>query len=319
MTALLASGLLGASAIQADTDDWQQIVTHDIPYRLLATELPFSVEYNNRVQDELSSYLRTGRRETEIMLGRTPQYFPIFEHYLKVHRLPDALKYIPLLESRLKPTITSASGAVGLWQFMPATAEGLGLRINEYVDERQSPYQVTEAAVRYLAKLHDRFEDWGLALAAYNCGPGRVKRALERTGCTTFWDIQHQLPRQTRQYLPRIIATIYVGHHYKKHGLQPKQYQYQAGHFRVFRIHHNVDLKEIALYCKLDLSWLRALNPGYLDLYTPKMEAPHYLILPEQALSHFAQYINKESRKAGTEYAIAVLDSQWKSVDSRNL
>lgn len=314
-TALLAGSLLGLSAAEAETPDWQQVVTQDIPYRLLDVQegWPFEVHYNEQVQEELSSYLRTGRREAEAMLGRTPQYFPIFEHYLEVHQLPEELKYIPLLESRLHPGIESAAGAVGLWQFMPRTAEGLGLHVNRYVDERRSPYQATESAVRYLGQLYRQFDDWALALAAYNCGPGRVRKALRQTGCSSFWDIEYKLPRQTRRYLPRLIATIYVGKYFDKHCLQPKKYKYQADHFRVFRIHHSVELDEIARYCKVSLSWLKALNPGYLNNYAPRQETPHFLILPEQALPYFARYIDKESRKVGTDYAVAVLDSQWKS------
>lgn len=317
-TILLAGCLLSSSVSHAKQSDWQEVVTHDIPYRLLCVQdqWPFEVHYNAQVQEELSSYLRTGRREAEAMLGRTPQYFPIIEHYLKVYQLPEELKYIPLLESRLRPAVESAAGAVGLWQFMPGTATGLGLHITDYVDERRSPYQATETAMRYLSRLYRQFDDWALALAAYNCGPGRVRQALRETGCSSFWDIEHKLPRQTRRYLPRLIATIYVGEFYEQHGLQPKQHPYHADHFRVFRIHHSVALDEIARYCEVSLSWLRALNPGYLDHYAPRQETPHFLILPEQALPYFARYIDKESRKVGTDYAIAVLDSQWKNQES---
>jgi membrane-bound lytic murein transglycosylase D len=311
---LLAGCLLCSYVSQAEQSDWKEAVTHDIPYRLLCVQdqWPFEVHYNEQVQEELSSYLRTGKREAEAMLGRTPQYFPIIEHYLKVYQLPEELKYIPLLESRLHPAVESAAGAVGLWQFMPGTATGLGLHINGHVDERRSPYQSTETAMRYLSHLYQQFDDWALALAAYNCGPGRVRKAQQQTGCSSFWDIEHKLPLQTRRYLPRLIATIYVGEFYEQHGLRPKQHQYHASHFRVFRIHHSVELDEIARYCEVSLPWLRALNPGYLGDYAPRQKTPHYLILPEQALPYFARYIDKESRKVGTDYAIAVLDSQWK-------
>ena len=313
---VLAGCLLCSSVSQAEQADWQQVVLHDIPYRLICVQgqWPFEVHYNVQVQEELSSYLRTGRREAEAMLGRTTQYFPIIEHYLEMYQLPEELKYIPLLESRLRPAVESAAGAVGLWQFMPGTAKGLGLHINRYVDERRSPYQSTETAMRYLSQLYRQFDDWALALAAYNCGPGRVRRALRQTGCSSFWDIEHKLPRQTRRYLPRLIATIYVGEFYEQHGLQPKQQQYHADHFRVFRIHHSIELDEIARYCKVSLSWLRALNPSYLQNYAPRQETPHFLILPDQALPYFARYIDKESRKVGTDYAVAVLDSQWRGI-----
>ena len=314
--AFLVGSLLGMPSIKAEATDWKHTATHEIPYRLLEVQedWPFEVHYNQSVQRELSSYLRTGRREAEAMLGRTRQYFPIIEHYLKVYELPEELKYIPLLESRLQPDIESAAGAVGLWQLMPSTAKGLGLHLNTFVDERRSPYQSTAAAARYLKQLYRQFDDWALALAAYNCGPGRVRKALRQTGCSSFWDIEYKLPRQTRRYLPRLIATIYVGKYYDKHGLQPKKHKYHADHFRVFRVHHSVELDEIARYCEVSPSWLSALNPGYLQAYAPRQETPHFLILPEQALPYFARYIDKESRKVGADYAVAVLDSQWKRV-----
>ncbi len=313
---LLCCSCLMPAAAASDAPDWKQESLHDIPYRMLKMDFPFRVDYNHEVREELHSYLRTGRRETEKMLGRSVMYFPIFEHYLQQRNLPKMLKYIPLLESRLKPGIESAAGAAGLWQFMPATGKGFGLRIDEWSDERKDPYRSTEAAVRYLSRLYRQFGEWSLVLAAYNCGPGRVQRALDKTGCDNFWDIAHHLPRQTRAYLPRIIATMYVAEQYQKHHLKPRFRAYQRKSFSVFRVHRELDLEEIAYHCDMSVNTLLAWNPGYLATYIPERDKPHYLILPDHALSRFQKYIIKESRRPGEDYAIAVLKAREKQLES---
>ncbi|MCB0579339.1 MAG: transglycosylase SLT domain-containing protein [Phaeodactylibacter sp.] len=288
---------------------WQEQLSYDIPVRLLQMPVSFPIEYNAEVKRQLTDYLRRGRRETEKMLARTALYFPIFEYYLKKYNLPNELKYIPLLESRLQPAAESSAGAVGLWQFMPATAGHYRLQIDEYVDERMNPYQATEAAVSMLSRLYEELGDWSLALAAYNCGPGRVRAAVRRTGCHNFWDIQHLLPRQTQRYLPALAATIYVAKFYGLHGLQPdpKKPLYQP--FQVFKVQHSLDLGEIARHCKVSRHLLSRLNPGFLQDYIPYSDRGRYLILPEDALASFQRYIIKESRRAKQSYAIAVLSS----------
>ena len=284
-------------------------MSYEIPLRLLQMPLSFTVEYNAEVRQQLTDYLRKGRRETERMLSRTALYFPIFDHYLKKYGLPNDLKYIPLLESRLRPTAESSVGAVGLWQFMPATARHYQLQIDEYVDERMNPYLATEAAVIMLSQLYQDFGDWSLVLAAYNCGPGRVRAAMRRTGCDNFWDIQHLLPRQTQRYLPALIATIYVANHYGRHGLQPNSKKSNYLPFQVFKVQHALNLNDIARHCKISRARLSRLNPGFLQDYIPYSSQGRYLILPEEVLPDFQKYIIKESRRAKERYAIAVLNS----------
>lgn len=286
---------------------WREQISYDIPVRLLQMPLPFPVEYNEEIQRQLTDYLQRGRRETEKMLARTALYFPIFEYYLRKHGLPDDLKFIPLLESRLLLEAESSVGAVGLWQFMPATARHYQLQIDEYVDDRMNPYQATEAAVKMLAHLYKGFGDWSLVLAAYNCGPGRVRAAVRKTGCKNFWDIQHLLPRQTQRYLPALAATIYVARHYSKHGLQPAPQQKYLQPFQAFKVQHALNLNDIARHCKVSRQLLRRLNPGFLQDHIPCSSRGRYLILPKEALPDFQQYIIKESRKSTQSYAVAVL------------
>ncbi len=292
------------------TASWPEQISYEIPLRLLQMPLPFSVEYNAEVRRQVTDYLRQGRRETEKMMARSALYFPIFEYYLQKYGLPDVLKYIPLLESRLVPTAVSPVGAAGLWQFMPATAEHYRLHIDEYVDERMDPYQATEAALQMLSRLYEDFGDWSLALAAYNCGPGRVKAAVDKTGCHNFWDIQHLLPQQTRRYLPALIATVYVARHYARHGLQPRSPKQFNQPFQVFRVQHALDLNDIARHCSISRRRLSRLNPGFLQDYIPSSSRGRYLILPEETLADFQKYIIKESRKSKESYAVAVLYSR---------
>lgn len=310
LTPLLMANAASQKPKNPATASWPEQISYEIPLRLLQMPLPFSVEYNAEVRRQVTDYLRQGRRETEKMLARSSLYFPIFEYYLQKYGLPDELKYIPLLESRLFPTAVSPVGAAGLWQFMPATAEHYRLRIDEYVDERMDPYRATEAALRMLSWLYEDLGDWSLALAAYNCGPGRVKAAVDKTGCHNFWDIQHLLPRQTRRYLPALIATVYVARHYARHGLKPGASTLLAQPFQVFRVQHALDLTDIARHCGIAPPRLSGLNPGFLQDHIPASSRGRYLILPEEALPAFQKYIIKESRKSKESYAVAVLHSQ---------
>lgn len=301
---------LHSAPLPFDKAGWACQLSFDIPVRLLRMDLPFEVEYNPEVQKQIDNYLRPGRRETERMLGRSALYFPIFEYYLRANGLPEELKYIPLLESRLRPEAASPVGAMGLWQFMPSTAEHYKLQRNDYLDSRMDPFRSTEAAVKMLSQLYDDFGDWTLVLAAYNCGPGRVRSALRRSGCTSYWDIQHLLPKQTQRYLPALIATVYVARDYARYGLKPRAGALYQRPFQVFRVHSALQLDEIARHCQLSFSELQRLNPGYLQDYIPYEGAAHYLILPEGTYARFQQYIIKKSRKDRPRIAVAVLDSR---------
>lgn len=308
MKALLPLAFL-LSATAVDASSWQTELKTEIPHRVLSQNYPFSVEYNSVISRQLDGYLRRGRRETQRMLSRSAMYFPIIEHYLAEYGLPDELKYIPLLESRMKARAESPVGAVGLWQFMPATARHYGLRINDYVDERKDPYLSTGAAISLLKNLYEEFGDWALALAAYNCGPGRVRSAIRRARCDDFWEIKRYLPRQTQRYVPSMVATIYVAKDYKRYGITPDFKAHRQQPFRVFKIQRSIHLDEIARHCNLPYHQLQNLNPGYQEHYIPASRKGHYLILPEEALSRFRAYLIKQSRRQEMDYAIAVLDS----------
>lgn len=181
--------------------------------------------HHGTIRRIIDEHLTLGRRDAEITLGRAEFYFPIFERTLAARRLPEALKYVPLVESRLRVQATSSAGAKGLWQFMEGTAQAYHLKITETEDERLDPVRSTKAAARLLSDLHAQFGDWLLALAAYNCGPGNVQKAIRLGGSTDYWEIEQHLPRQTQRYIPTFIAVAYVAAHYEQHGLNPRPFR----------------------------------------------------------------------------------------------
>lgn len=234
----------------------------------------------------INMYAELGRRETEAMLGRATYYFPIFEQYLLKAGMPTALKYLPFVESALNPQVTSNSGAAGLWQLMPQTATHFGLTITDQFDERRDPHAATAAAVTFLAELHEEFCDWYLVLAAYNCGPGKVRRAIQKTGQSSFAAIRPLLPRQTRNYIDKFIAAAYIGNAYHDHSLEPKLPKW-AESISVMHIEGGVSLAELADLCGIPETILRELNPAYTGQYLPDHSRLQRLILPTSAISTY--------------------------------
>ena len=264
--------------------------------KLLALVPEIPVREDDMIFDQIESYLVRAKPNTEKMLGKTGLYLPIFEHFLALHGLPDFLKFLPVAESRLRPTVVSSCGAAGLWQFMPETARHHGLRINDYVDERLAPYRATKAAVDMLATLYQDFGDWALVLAAYNCGPQRVQEAMIATGCSNYWDIRHLLPRQTQKYVPSVLAAVYVGQHYDKHQLHPKPQRWMED-FRMVPIYGRISFRKISRICGLSESYLEYLNPAYIQGIIPGSSKPYYLILPTAAGHHLQRYLQRKRQQ----------------------
>lgn len=192
----------------------------EIGERLESMEGEIPLNYNDRVKAFIDYFTIRDRDYTRGILARKDIYFPIFEEYLKKYDLPDELKYLSIIESGLNPNALSRVGAGGLWQFMPSTGRIFGLQSDWYIDDRMDPYASTEAACKYLKSLHKQFNDWELALAAYNTGPGNVRRAIRRSGYKkSFWEIYRYLPRETRSYVPQFVAMIYSINYAEEHNL----------------------------------------------------------------------------------------------------
>jgi membrane-bound lytic murein transglycosylase D len=249
--------------------------------RLQKAESAVRLSYNPLVRDFIEMYVTRKPYQVEIMLGLTAFYFPIFEEILDKYELPYELKYLAIIESALNPRALSRAGAVGLWQFMYGTAKNLGLEITTFVDERRDIYKSTDAAARYLKQLYDIYKDWHLVIAAYNCGPGNVNKAINRAGGKTdYWQIYYGLPRETRSYVPAYIGATYVMNYYREHQLTP-QWPSISLKTDTIIINHYLNLKQVADNLAIDLEALRDLNPMYRrDVIPGTPEKGYPLMIP---------------------------------------
>lgn len=257
------------------------------------SKLPTVIDmpYNSIVRSYIERYTRRGRDQVAALLGLSLYYMPIFEQALEAEGLPLELKYLPVIESALDPNATSKHGAAGLWQFMVGTGKGLGLEVNSMVDERRDPYKSSEKAARYLKDLYNSYGDWSLAIAAYNCGPGAVNKALRRAGGTPetqdFWSIYYYLSPETRGYVPMFIAANYVMNYYDKHNIGPvlptKPLVMDTVHVAE-RIHFD----QISHVLDIPVEELRVLNPQFrADIIPGNNERSYTLILPSRQVQAY--------------------------------
>ncbi|MEE9437983.1 MAG: lytic transglycosylase domain-containing protein [Saprospiraceae bacterium] len=273
--------ILSSFSVSASSDDL-------IEGRILSLNSSVDIKYNKEVGKRVKQYTVKQRKTTEILLGRVSIYFSTFENILREEGLPDDLKYLAVIESGLRPRATSRSGAAGLWQFMKPTGRMMGLDINRTIDERRDVKKSTRAAAKYLKHLHDRFGDWTLALAAYNCGPGNLRKAIRKSGGhKDFWKIQKYLPKETRQYIPKFIAISYVMNYYYEHDLvanMPDQEMLFTSSAQVFQ---KISFKGLSNDVGVDLETIKNLNPSYIKNYIPKSKEGKYdLILPTHNMIH---------------------------------
>ena len=254
----------------------------DSVYKNRLQALPCIVElpYNPIAKRYIQRYIRISPRQTARIMRDSEYYFPIFEQALNRHNLPLELKFVPIIESALKPTARSHAGAAGLWQFMPSTGKRYGLEINSLVDERYDVYKSTEAACMFLEALYAIFNDWNLAIAAYNCGPGNVSKAITRAGGKRdFWSIYPFLPHETRMYVPIFIAANYVFNYAHLHNICPDSISTNRLLTDTIVINERMHLKQIADVLELDITDLRYLNPQYRHDILPGGK-DYYLCLP---------------------------------------
>jgi membrane-bound lytic murein transglycosylase D len=218
---------------------------------------------------------------TQRMMEQKNLYFPIYEKALARNKMPDELKYLSMIESGLNPRIISYAGAGGLWQFMRATGREFGLRQDAYIDERFDPEKSTEAACKYFRQLYSIFGDWEMALAAYNTGPGNVKRAMRRSGGTTFWTIYNALPRQTRSYVPQFVAIMYMMHYGEDHGIVPQNIEYPTVS-DTLHINGFLDLATFASLSGVSMEEIQKLNPQIINTVLPDHTRNFVLKVPSQ-------------------------------------
>ncbi len=251
--------------------------------------------YTKDVREYINIYTKGAKVSTSYILGKVPIYFPIFEKMIREKNLPEELNVLPIIESHLRVNAKSSAGAAGLWQMIKSTARSYDLKVGNDIDERYSVELATNAALEFLEDLYMEFEDWTLALAAYNCGPGGVKKAIRKSGGSTdFWVIRKYLPRETRRYVPKFIAMSYILKHYKKYNLEPlvpEREYFQTAEAKVFK---SLSFSYISKVTGLNIQLIKNLNNQYRRGYIPASSRGHKLVLPKNAISIL---INSEGDK----------------------
>lgn len=297
-----------------DVVDYEELPTEVLKQRLedLNARTPFNVEYNPALESVIKGYLKNRRRTMGKLMALSDYYFPMFEQELDKHNLPLEIKYLAIVESALVPTAKSRVGATGLWQFMYATGKMFGLDVNSYVDDRSDPVKATEAACKYLKSLNKSFNDWDLALAAYNSGPGNVSKAIRRSGgYTNYWNIRNNLPRETAGYLPAFLATMYIFEYAEEHGFKSNGPVLPYVATDTVHVKKMISLKQVADVANIDLKVLEFLNPSYKLGVIPVVKDEVYMLrLPVDALGKFVN--NEEAIYA---YAKKEFDKREKPLD----
>lgn len=258
--------------------------------RLMRMPNIMEMPYNEVVRKFIDRYASRMRRAVGYWLGASNFYMPIFEQALETYNMPLELRYLPVIESGLNPKATSRVGAAGLWQFMLVTGKQYGLTVNSLVDERRDPIKSSYAAAHFLSDLYKIFGDWNLVIAAYNCGPENINRAIHRAGGERdYWKIYPYLPKETRGYVPAFIAANYIMNYYCEHNICPMRTQLPAKSDTVV-VNRDVHLKQVAAVCQLSLEELRTLNPQYRRDIVNGSSAPSIIRLPEMAVNTFIDY-----------------------------
>ncbi|WP_422349598.1 LysM peptidoglycan-binding domain-containing protein [Flagellimonas sp.] len=256
---------------------------------LLDEKTPFNISYNSSLESVIKSFLVRKKDLMQRMITASQFYFPLFEQELDNHDIPLEIKYLAIVESALNPKARSRVGAKGLWQFMYGTGKMYGLDVSSYVDERHDPILATKAASKYLSKLYDIFNDWDLALAAYNSGPGNVNKAIRRSGgYKNYWNIRRNLPRETAGYLPAFLATMYIFEYAEEHGLHYKKAERPYFETDTIHVKQLITFDQISKLVDISTEELEMLNPSYKLNIIPKVKGKDYALrLPVTKIGQF--------------------------------
>jgi|WetSurSiteA1Bulk_404760.scaffolds.fasta_scaffold01960_2 membrane-bound lytic murein transglycosylase D len=246
--------------------------------------------YNSVVRRYIEVYTRQKRSSVGVMLGLSQYYFPLFDEIFDYYDIPNEMKYMSIIESALNPRAYSRTRAVGLWQFMYGTGRLYGLTVNSLVDERRDPIKSTYAAARFVKDLYAIYNDWILVVAAYNCGPGNVNKAIRRSGGKrNYWDIYYHLPRETRGHVPAFIAATYVMNYYKEHNLKPIPVSFPLASDTIM-ITRNLHMAQVSEVLGIPMQLLRDMNPQYRTDIIPGKEKPMPLRLPLDQTAKFIDF-----------------------------
>lgn len=253
---------------------------------------PFQLECNEQTLKTIRFFVKKRRGFARVVLGRSKLYFDLFEEKLAEYNMPIELKYLAVIESGLRPQVKSRAGALGLWQFMYRTGKMYGLKENSYVDERMDPELATDAACRYLKKLYEIYNDWNLALAAYNAGPGNVNKAIRRSGNKlTYWEVRPYLPRETQGYVPNFIAAAYLLTYHAEHNIIPAEAKVHYYQLDTMCLKKGVHFESINKVLGMELEEVQRYNPIYKRDYIPYSEGQYCVTLP---LEQIGQLVSLE-------------------------
>ena len=265
---------------------------------------PFHLDCNENTLSTIKFFTKKRRGFARVVLGRSALYFDMFEEKLAAYDLPIELKYLAVIESGLRPQVKSRAGALGLWQFMYATGRMFGLKENSYVDDRMDPEKATDAACRYLKKLYGIYNDWNLALAAYNAGPGNVNKAIRRSGNKlTYWEVRPFLPRETQGYVPNFIAAAYLLTYHAEHNIIPMEATIQYPELDTMCLKEGVHFATIGRLLDMEVEEIERLNPIYKRNYIPKGLPGYCVKLP---LEKAGQLVSLEDSLYALEYELYV-------------
>ncbi|MBS3738311.1 MAG: LysM peptidoglycan-binding domain-containing protein [Psychroflexus sp.] len=279
-----------------DTVDYD-LSTDTLKHRLalLNANTPLDISYSEDLERLIQYYLKREKQNTEKLIRLSQYYFPMFERIFDKHNIPLEIKYLALVESALNPRAKSWVGATGLWQFMYHTGRMYDLDVSSYVDERMDPIRSTEAAAKYLKHLYDIFEDWDLALAAYNSGPGNVNKAIRRSGGQKdYWSIRPYLPRETSAYVPSFLAMLYIFEYAEAHDYQPHSTPMPYLATDTIQTKNLIKLEQVAEITNTNIEFLKFLNPSYkLGIIPYEPEKKYTIRLPYKAAGLFVANENK--------------------------
>ncbi len=287
-----------SNSLLTDIDSYSLLADSIIPdfsdsvYIARISSIPSVVElsYNTIVRKYIEVYTQKKRKSVEVMLGLAQYYFPIFDEIFDSYNIPNELKYMSIIESALNPRAYSRARAVGLWQFMYGTGRLYGLTINSLVDERRDPINSTYAAAKFIQDLYKIYNDWILVIAAYNCGPGNVNRAIRRSGGKrNYWDIYFYLPRETRGHVPAYIAATYTMNFYNEHNLTPQKIELAPANDTIM-INKELHLMQVSEVLGIPIKLLRDMNPQYRVDIIPAKDKSYSLRLPHEYISKFIDF-----------------------------
>ena len=319
------------SNFNADTEVSYELSTELLKKRLakMDAKSPFNIEYHPALENTIKAFLKNRPKAFERLMAISEYYFPMFEEHLAKYNIPLELKYLAIVESALNPRAKSRVGASGLWQFMYPTGKQYNLEVTSYVDERYDPLKATEAACQYLSSLYGIFGDWSMVLAAYNCGPGNVSKAIRRSGGSqNYWNIRKNLPKETANYVPAFLATFYIYEFKKEHGIMPKKAPLTYFETDTIMVKKQMSFKHISELLDIPVEQLEFLNPIYkLKVIPFEADEPHYLRLPknkmglfvsnEEKIYAYLNYLETYKEKTKTEFiATTSKDSIASNVDS---